>query len=216
MSAGANENSGEDMGPVMARFDAVAQATGAAMLIIHHNGKDQAKGARGWSGIRAHIDTEIEVMEKDGIRSATITKQRELPGKGETIYFRLEVVEMGITKFGKPATTCVAVPDETVSTEQSHKQQSQHDENIRVLERAWFYAKAEFIEDQPYISKSAFVDFLTQQGYTYKQAEDEANPIKQNKIISRLINAEIITPKRYGWAVIDPVTASAMSLRAKN
>jgi phage/plasmid primase-like uncharacterized protein len=216
MSAGANENSGEDMGPVMARFDAVSQATGAAMLIIHHNGKDQAKGARGWSGIRAHIDTEIEVMEKDGIRSATITKQRELPGKGEVIYFRLEVVEMGITKFGKPATTCVAVPDESASTEHPHKPQSQHDENVRVLERAWFYAKAEFIEDQPYISKSAFVDFLTQQGYTYKQAEDEANPTKQNKIISKLINAEIITPKRYGWVVIDPVTASAMALRAKN
>lgn len=216
MSAGANENSGEDMGPVMARFDSVAQATGAALLIIHHNGKDQAKGARGWSGIRAHIDTEIEVTEKDGIRSATITKQRELPGKGETIYFRLEVVEMGITKFGKPATTCVAVPDESARTEQPHKPQSQHDENVRVLERAWFYAKAEFIEDQPYISKSAFVDFLTQQGYTYKQAEDEANPTKQNKIISKLINAEIITPKRYGWAVIDPVTASAMALRAKN
>ena len=216
MIAGANENSGEDMGPVMARFDSVAQATGAALLIIHHNGKDQAKGARGWSGIRAHIDTEIEVMEKDGVRSATITKQRELPGKGEIIYFRLQVVEMGITKFGKPATTCVAVPDETASTEQPHKPQSQHDENVRTFERAWFYAKAEFIEDQPYISKSAFVDFLTQQGYTYKQAEDEANPTKQNKIISKLINAEIITPKRYGWVVIDPVTASAMALKAKN
>ena len=50
VTPGANENSGEDMGPVMARFDAVAQATGAAILVIHHNGKDQAKGARGWSG----------------------------------------------------------------------------------------------------------------------------------------------------------------------
>ena len=50
MSAGANENSGEDMGPVMARFDQVAQSTGAALMIIHHNGKDAAKGARGWSG----------------------------------------------------------------------------------------------------------------------------------------------------------------------
>ncbi|HSG21028.1 MAG TPA: AAA family ATPase, partial [Burkholderiaceae bacterium] len=111
MSAGANENSGEDMGPVMARFDQVATATGAAMMIIHHNGKDAARGARGWSGIRAHIDTEIEVSEKNGVRSANVTKQRELPSKGETIYFKLEVVEMGTTKFGGAATTCVAVPD---------------------------------------------------------------------------------------------------------
>ena len=109
ISAGANENSGEDMGPVMSRFDVVAAATKACMMIIHHNGKDAAKGSRGWSGIRAHIDTEIEVSEKDGVRSVTVTKQRELPSKGEAIYFKLEVIEMGRTKFGKPATTCVAV-----------------------------------------------------------------------------------------------------------
>lgn len=115
MSAGANENSGEDMGPVMARFDRVASATGAALMIIHHNGKDSAKGARGWSGIRAHIDTEIEVVEANGVRTATVTKQRELASKGEAIGFRLEVVEMGVTKFGDVATTCVALPDDTAS-----------------------------------------------------------------------------------------------------
>lgn len=134
MSAGANENSGEDMGPVMARFDRVAQTTKAALHIIHHNGKDQAKGARGWSGIRAHIDTEIEVAEKDGIRSASVTKQRELPGKGEAIYFRLEVIEMGITKFGQPATTCVAVHDEAPTVT---KKTSRFSSETRVFENAW-------------------------------------------------------------------------------
>lgn len=140
MSAGANENSGEDMGPVMARFDRVAQATKAALHIIHHNGKDQAKGSRGWSGIRAHIDTEIEVAEKDGIRSASVTKQRELPGKGEMIYFRLEVVEMGITKFGQPATTCVAVHEEAPTTP---KRESKFSSEMRVFENAWRKTKAE-------------------------------------------------------------------------
>ena len=134
MSAGANENSGEDMGPVMARFDRVAQTTKAALHIIHHNGKDQAKGARGWSGIRAHIDTEIEVAEKDGIRSASVTKQRELPSKGEAIYFSLEVIEMGITKFGQPATTCVAVHDEAPTVT---KKPSKFSSETRVFENAW-------------------------------------------------------------------------------
>ena len=109
ISAGANENSGEDMGPVMARFDALSKETGAHVLVIHHNGKDQAKGARGWSGIRAHIDTEIELVEKDGQRTATITKQRELPGKMTEIYFGLHVIKLGTTKWGDDATSCIVV-----------------------------------------------------------------------------------------------------------
>ena len=213
MSAGANENSGEDMGPVMARFDAVAQATGAAMLIIHHNGKDQAKGARGWSGIRAHIDTEIEVMEKDGIRSATITKQRELPGKGEIIYFRLEVVEMGITKFGKPATTCVAVPDESASTEQPHKKPTKHDENVRTFERAWFNSGAEIREDKPYISRSALRELLISDGMSERTAKNKTEASRSDGLIAPMLNAGTIAPFEHGWVVIDGVQGSAMRLK---
>lgn len=112
IASGANENSGEDMGPVMARFDAVVNETGVSMVIIHHAGKDAAKGARGWSGIRAHVDTEIEVVAKDGVRVATITKQRELPSKDEEIFFKLETIVMGVGKFGNQVSTCVAVHDE--------------------------------------------------------------------------------------------------------
>lgn len=213
MSAGANENSGEDMGPVMARFDAVANATGAAMLIIHHNGKDQAKGARGWSGIRAHIDTEIEVMEKDGVRSATITKQRELPGKGEVIYFRLEVVEMGITKFGKLATTCVAVPDESASTEQPHKRPTKHDENVRTFERAWFNSGAEIREDKPYISRSALRELLISDGMSERTAKNKTEASRTDGIIAPMLNAGTIEPFEHGWVVVEGVQASAMMLK---
>lgn len=111
ISSGANENSGDDMGPIMERFDYLARKSGAHVLIIHHNGKDAAKGARGWSGIRAHIDTEIELKDENNIRTASITKQRELGGKGDNICFKLNVVQMGVTKWGKPATSCVVVQD---------------------------------------------------------------------------------------------------------
>ena len=46
------------MGPVMARFDQVASTTGAALMIIHHNGKDAAKGrADGRPAERGHDRT---------------------------------------------------------------------------------------------------------------------------------------------------------------
>lgn len=213
MSAGANENSGEDMGPVMARFDAVAQATGAALLVIHHNGKDQAKGARGWSGIRAHIDTEIEVMEKDGIRSATITKQRELPGKGESIYFRLEVVEMGVTKFGKSATTCVAVYDPESAQEKPHKRPTKHDENVRTFERAWFNSGAELREGKPYISRSALRELLIKDGASERTAKNKTEASRNDGLIAPMLNAGTIAPCEHGWVVIEAAQVSAMLIR---
>ena len=213
MSAGANENSGEDMGPVMARFDQVATATGAALMIIHHNGKDAAKGARGWSGIRAHIDTEIEVTEKEGTRSVTVTKQRELPGKGETIYFKLEIIEMGTTKFGGAATTCVAVSDDDAAAATPHKKPTKHDENIRTVERTWWASDAEDRNNLPYISRSALRDLLTKDGMAERTAKNKTETSRPGNIISPLINAGVLEAYEHGWIFINEVQASAMMMQ---
>jgi phage/plasmid primase-like uncharacterized protein len=213
MSAGANENSGEDMGPVMARFDQVATATGAALMIIHHNGKDAAKGARGWSGIRAHIDTEIEVVEKEGIRSVTVTKQRELPSKGNTIYFKLEVIEMGTTKFGSAATTCVAVPDEEAVSTKPHKKPTKSDENFRTVERAWWSSGAETRDGFPYISRSALREMLVRDGMAERTAKNKTEASRPEGIIAQLLNAGVLQAFEYGWIFINDIQVSAMMMQ---
>jgi putative DNA primase/helicase len=109
LSAGANENSGEDMGLVVRRIDRIRSECHAHFLVIHHSGKAAINGARGWSGIRAAVDTEIEVSDGPAGRCAEITKQRDLPGKGDRLGFRLEAVSLGLTKWGDPASTCVVV-----------------------------------------------------------------------------------------------------------
>ncbi len=213
MSAGANENSGEDMGPVMARFDQVATATGAALMIIHHNGKDAAKGARGWSGIRAHIDTEIEVIEKEGIRMVNVTKQRELPSKGEAIYFKLEVVEMGISKFGGAATTCVAIPDDESNATKPHKKPTKHDENVRTVERAWWSSGAEERNGLPYLSRSALRDLLVKDGMAERTAKNKTEASRPEGIIAQLLNAGTLETLEHGWIFINDVQASAMLMQ---
>jgi putative DNA primase/helicase len=213
MSAGANENSGEDMGPVMARFDQVATATGAALMIIHHNGKDAAKGARGWSGIRAHIDTEIEVTEKEGTRSVTVTKQRELPSKGDTIYFKLEIIEMGITKFGSPATTCVAIPDDEALATKPHKKPTKHDENVRTVERAWWSSGAEERGGLPYLSRSALRDMLVRDGMAERTAKNKTEASRPEGIVAQLLNAGIFETFEHGWIFINDVQVSAMMMQ---
>lgn len=127
ISAGANENSGEDMGVVLKNADAIRGATGATFLWVHHTGKDQARGMRGWSGMRAAIDTEIEITadEATGTRTAEITKQRDLPGKGERIGFRLEPVNLGRNRWGTPRGTCVVSSAEAAPKKQPGRRQSE-------------------------------------------------------------------------------------------
>jgi KaiC/GvpD/RAD55 family RecA-like ATPase len=111
LCAGANENSGADMSIVVRHVDRIRNDCSVNFLLIHHTGKDAAKGMRGWSGMRAATDTEIEITadETTGTRAAEITKQRDIAGKGNRIGFRLDVVEMGIGKWGKPITSCAVV-----------------------------------------------------------------------------------------------------------
>lgn len=216
ISAGANENSGEDMGPVMSRFDVVAAATKACIMIIHHNGKDAAKGSRGWSGIRAHIDTEIEVNEKEGVRSVTVTKQRELPSKGDAIYFKLHVIEMGITKFGKPATTCVAIPDDESQTQNPHQPLTKHDQNVQLLERAWRVSGAEMRNNSPYLTRSALIDVIVADGNSQRTAENKVEPGRKNGIIMPMLNAGVMKPFEHGWIFVNPTQSTAMVMLANN
>ena len=113
IASGANENSGEDMSVVLRNADLIRSEFLCVFLWIHHFGKDQAKGMRGWSGIRAAIDTEIEIsVDENENRTAEITKQRDLPGKGKRIGFRLETVLLGTNKWGSERTSCIVVSAE--------------------------------------------------------------------------------------------------------
>lgn len=111
IAAGANENTGQDMTIVLKHADYIREHAGVHFMWIHHCGKDAAKGGRGWSGIRAAIDTEIEVVEPKGqkTRSVEITKQRDIDGKGDRYGFTLMAVPIGMTQWGRIRSSCVVV-----------------------------------------------------------------------------------------------------------
>ena len=107
--AGAEENSAADMSLVIAHCDDICRATGAHVMLVHHTGKDAAKGARGSSSLRAAVATEIEIEPGTGGSVARVTKQRDLEIAGEW-HFGLKVVELGTNRRGKAITSCVVVP----------------------------------------------------------------------------------------------------------
>lgn len=111
--AGGDENSGADMGRLVANIDRIRSATGAHVMLIHHSGKDAAKGARGHSSLRAAVDTEIEVTKDDvtDVACASVVKQRDLEKAGE-FSFKLQSVTLGTNPRGKWVTSCVVEPTE--------------------------------------------------------------------------------------------------------
>ena len=118
--AGGDENGPTDMTSFIANADALRDVTGAHIMIVHHSGKDTAKGARGHSSLRAATDTEIE-LEVDGkMRTAKATKQRDLEPQ-EPFVFTLKVHELGKDEDGDAVTTCTieqADPDDVADMQQ--------------------------------------------------------------------------------------------------
>lgn len=100
--AGGDENGPGDMGAMVRHLDKLRNATKAHIMVVHHSGKDRAKGARGHSLLRAATDTEIEVAN----REISVTKQRDLDGSF-TRGFLLDVVTLGIDEDGDTITSCV-------------------------------------------------------------------------------------------------------------
>ncbi len=105
---GANENAGEDVGKALGYCRRIHEATGAMVLLIHHSGKDAAKGARGWSGLRAACDAEIEVVREGDARVLRLTKSKD-GEDGLEWGFALDVVQVDVDEDLEAVTSCVVV-----------------------------------------------------------------------------------------------------------
>lgn len=110
---GLDENTAPDIAQLVAGLDLIRRATGAHVMLVHHTGKDAARGARGHSSLRAAIDTEIELTRDEvGQITAEVTKQRDGP-TGYRFAYTLRQVELGRDQDGDPVTSCLVEPVET-------------------------------------------------------------------------------------------------------
>jgi hypothetical protein len=121
VTPGANENAAEDMGLALANARALGEATGALIILVHHSGKDAHRGSRGWSGIKAAADAELEVIKhENGQREIRITKMKD-GDDGLSWGFKLEIIEVGLDDDGEVITSCVAIEAELPKPEADDK-----------------------------------------------------------------------------------------------
>ncbi|MCC7326369.1 MAG: AAA family ATPase [Burkholderiales bacterium] len=94
MMAGGDENASKDMGAMLAAARGIMDAIGCSVLFVHHSGKDESKGSRGHSSLKAAVDMEMQVTGNEGGRVAEVIKLRD-GETGRRMGFRLESVDLG-------------------------------------------------------------------------------------------------------------------------
>ena len=157
VTPGANENAGEDMGLALANARALAEATGALVILVHHSGKDAHRGSRGWSGIKAAADVEIEVLRhENGQREIRITKMKD-GDDGLNWGFKLAIVEVGMDDDGELITSCVAIEAELPQAEADDKPRK----GVKKLGRVEAHIM-ETLETQvdPFVADMPMTDFV--------------------------------------------------------
>ncbi|MBD2806622.1 AAA family ATPase [Xenorhabdus sp. ZM] len=108
---GADENDSKDMGAFVRGCDELKARTGASILVVHHSGKDESKGARGSSAFRAALDVEYKISregKKGGALVIACTKMKDAE-EPETQAYDLRVVELFTDKDGEDITSLALI-----------------------------------------------------------------------------------------------------------
>jgi hypothetical protein len=132
---GGNENDSQDMGRFIAHLDAIRDTYNATVLVVHHSGKDEQRGARGSTALFGAIDAAYSVTQ-DESRTVTLTpeamKDATLP---PAMAFDLSIVELDIEdEPGQPATSCCPA---LLSGDFQPKRKQLSDDQKRLLGFIW-------------------------------------------------------------------------------
>lgn len=89
---GMDENSAKDATMVTTFLESLARYYECFVLVVHHTGKDQAKGARGSSAFHSNFDTVISTKLKQGGAEVRVRKQKDADVSDELSYFAVKEV----------------------------------------------------------------------------------------------------------------------------
>ncbi|WP_167372737.1 AAA family ATPase [Acidovorax carolinensis] len=106
----ADENASKDMGEVLEAAKLLQMLTRGLVLLVHHTGKDSARGLRGHSSLFAAMDAAIEVSREGDRREWKVAKSKD-GQDGEAHPFKLHVEVLGTEPTGDEITSCVVMRD---------------------------------------------------------------------------------------------------------
>jgi len=103
-----DENSSQGMGRILEASKSLQMQTAGLVVLVHHTGKDESRGARGHSSLYAALDAAILVSLKSGKREWSLHKAKD-DRDGDAFPFSLETVTLGISPTGDKVSSCVVL-----------------------------------------------------------------------------------------------------------
>ena len=115
-----SESDDKDMSAYVRAADAIRDAFGCAVLIVHHCGIDATR-PRGHTALAGAVDAQLAV-KRDAGGTITVTVERMKDGpEGDTISSALETVEVGTDSDGDTLQSCVIVEAEPSSVSEASR-----------------------------------------------------------------------------------------------
>lgn len=105
VSAGLAENDVVDMGIIISNCKKLQKLTSGLVCLIHHCGKDAAKGLRGHTSLIAALDAAIEVDRRGNNRVWKVVKNKD-GQDGQAYKFTLNIRVVGKDAYGDDVTSC--------------------------------------------------------------------------------------------------------------
>jgi hypothetical protein len=105
-----NENDTRDMSKLIRAGDRLKTWYDSAVLWVHHTGKDEGRGMRGSSALRAALETEISITSIEEYPDALLVsqgKQKDEVTNRTGVVIRLQEVMLGLDDEGEAVTSCV-------------------------------------------------------------------------------------------------------------
>ncbi len=210
-----DENSAQDAKTMLTACAALMAEFDCSVILVHHTGvSDEAQHrARGSSAWKGALDIEISVVPAKGDGSIQIVQRKSKDAEeAADVWVDLESIPIKgwLDEDGEQVTSAVIV--EGTPTKASEKA-SPTAKQQKLFERAWFHSGASELNDAPYLTRQAFIDFMVSDGYSEGSAKNYAKPSYEKGMARILQDAEIIAPEADGWVAINEAFSASLMVR---
>lgn len=212
-----DENSAQDAKTMLDACNALMQEFSCSVLLVHHTGvsEEAQHRARGSSAWRGALDIEISIVPPKAEDAPIEIVQRKSKDAETAMPLYVHLKSVPITGWldedGEQVTSAVIVAADAPAKTEKQDKLSKHK---KMFESAWWHGGAEERDGVPYVSRSAFIEYLVaNQGLTEGTAKMYTKPSAIGKPVSDLLIGEVIASHEHGWIMLDEVEASAMMMR---
>jgi RecA-family ATPase len=91
-----DENSNQAMGAAVNACDTIRKELNTKIILVHHTGKDAAKGMRGGSALIAGLDTSIEVKAVGAKACRVKVKKQKDSEDGQRFFYKMESINLNV------------------------------------------------------------------------------------------------------------------------